>query len=116
LVTDAVVFARILADLETLDRRSRRFVRYFTLTNLANAGLGDDELQTYRNALAKLVNSLSWMPRIALPRPIDPERTILRIDLRDYQWDANLWNRLLAEYPYGVLYDTAAARAASVAT
>ncbi len=116
LATDAVVFARILADLETLDRRSRRFVRYFTLTNLANAGLGDDELQTYRNALAKLVNSLSWMPRITLPRPIDPERTILRIDLREYQWDANLWNRLLADYPYGVLCDTAAARAASVAT
>ena len=41
---------------------------------------------------------------------------MLRIDLRDYQWDANLWNRLLAEYPYGVLNDTAVARAVVVGT
>ena len=47
---------------------------------------------------------------------IDPDGLVLRIDLRDYQWDAILWNRLLAEYPYGVLPDTAAARAVLVAT
>ena len=41
---------------------------------------------------------------------------MLRIDLRDYQWDAILWNRLLAAYPYGVLDDTATARAVLVGT
>jgi hypothetical protein len=110
------VFAHILADLESVDKRSRRFLRYFSLVHLYNAGLGNDELQTYRNALAKLVNSLSWHPRITLPRPVDPAGTVLRIDLRDFQWDANLWNRILAEYPYGILQDTAIARACSVST
>jgi WD40 repeat protein/mono/diheme cytochrome c family protein len=115
-VSDAEVCARILADLDRVEKRSRRFTRYFTLTHLANAGMGEDELQTYRNALAKLLNSLSWHPRITLPRPVDAERTILRIDLRDFAWDANLWNRILADYPYGVFPDTATARACSVAT
>src|SRR5262249_19860063 len=59
-ISDAAVFALILADLESREKRSRRFTRYFSLAHLYNAGLGDDELQTYRNALAKLINSLSW--------------------------------------------------------
>jgi WD40 repeat protein/mono/diheme cytochrome c family protein len=116
ILTDALVFNLILADLDQQDKRTRRFLRYFSLAPIANAGAGEDELQTYRNAVAKLLNSLSWHPRISLPTPIDPDRVVLRIDLRDYQWDAILWNRLLAEYPYGVLNDTAAARAVVVGT
>jgi WD40 repeat protein len=115
-LAEADVLASILADLDHLDKRSRRFTRYFSLVPLANAGLGDDELQTYRNALAKLLNCLSWHPRITLPTAVDPDRLVLRIDLRSFQWDANLWNRLLAEYPFGVFNDSANARACSVAT
>jgi WD40 repeat protein/mono/diheme cytochrome c family protein len=115
-VAEADVLALILRDLDRLDKRSRRFTRYFSLAVLANAGLGEDELQTYRNALAKLLNSLSWHPRITLPTAVDPQKLVLRIDLRDFQWDANLWNRLLAEYPFGVFHDSATARACSVAT
>ncbi len=115
-LTDAAVFSLILADLEPQDQRARRFLRYFSLAPLANAGFSPDELQTYRNALAKLLNSLSWHPRITNPKAVDPDGLILRIDLRDYQWDANLWNRLLADYPYGVLTDTAVARAVVVGT
>jgi mono/diheme cytochrome c family protein len=110
----AEVAALILADLDKLDRRARRFQRYFTLTHLAAAGLSEDELQTYRNALAKLVNSLSWHPKVRAPEPIDPGRTVLRIDLRWYQWDAALWNRVLAEYPFGLPDDTATGRVVAV--
>ncbi len=108
--------AAMLADLNAMERRSRRFQRYFTLTHLYNAGLSDEELQTYRNALAKLVNSLSWNPRIALPVAVDANRTVLRIDLRWFQWDATIWNRVLQEYPYGIQDDTMAERALSVHT
>jgi WD40 repeat protein len=113
-LTEAAVFDLILADLENTEKRARRFVRYFSLVPLANSGAGPDELATYRQALSKLINSLSWHPRITVPKAIDPAGLILRIDLRDYQWDANLWNRLLADYPYGVLYDTAVARAVMI--
>jgi WD40 repeat protein len=116
LVSESAVLEWILADLDRMDRRARRFARYFSLVPLANAGHGPDELNTYRNALAKLINSLSWHPRIAVPVAIGPDGLVLRIDLRDYQLDANLWNRLLAEYPYGILHDTGVARAVLVAT
>ncbi len=115
-LSEGDVLALILADLEKLDRRGRRFARYFSLAHLHNAGLSDDELQTYRNALSKLINSLSWHPRVSVPVAIDPSKTILRIDLRDFMWDANLWNRVLNEYPYGIFLDTSAARAVAVNT
>lgn len=115
-ITPAEVHAAVLADLDTHDRRARRFQRYFTLAHLHNAGLSDDELQTYRNALSKLVNSLSWNSTVRIPVAVDPARTVLRIDLRWFQWDATTWNRILLEYPYGVLDDTIAARAVSVNT
>jgi WD40 repeat protein/mono/diheme cytochrome c family protein len=116
LIVEADVLEWILTDLEKIDRRARRFTRYFSLVPLYNAGHGDDELRTNRNALAKLVNSLSWHPRVSIPKAIDPAGLVLRIDLRDYQLDANLWNRVLAEYPYGVLQDSGIARAVLVAT
>jgi WD40 repeat protein len=116
LITEAAVFELILADLDKQEKRSRRFLRYFSLAPLANAGQTPDELQSYRNALAKLMNSLSWHPKITLPKPIDEHSLVMRIDLRDFMWDANLWNRLVAEYPYGVLTDTAVSRAVIVAT
>ena len=112
-VTQADVHAAVLADLETFDRRARRFQRYFTLTHLYNAGLSDEELQTYRNALAKLVNSLSWGSKIVNPVAVDARRTVLRVDLRWYVWDATVWNRILQEYPYGLLDDSVSARAVS---
>jgi WD40 repeat protein/mono/diheme cytochrome c family protein len=115
-VTEDDVAALILADLDKMDRRARRFSRYFSIVDLYNAGLTDDELQTYRNALAKLLNSLSWHPRVTLPQAIDANRLVLRIDLRDFMWDANLWNRVLGEYPYGILPDSAVAKACMVAT
>lgn len=113
-VSAADVQSLILADLEKTDRRARRFRRYFTLTHLANAGLSDDELQTYRNALAKLVNSLSWHPTVRPPEPIDAAKTVFRIDLRWFMWDATTWNRVLQDYPYGVLDDSATARAVMI--
>lgn len=115
-ITAADVNALVLADLDGLDRRARRFQRYFSLAHLHNAGLSDDELQTYRNALSKLLNSLSWHSRISRPVPVDPAKAVLRIDLRWYQWDAALWNRLLQDDPYGVRAETVAARAVAVHT
>lgn len=115
-ITTGDAYNFVLADLETMDRRTRRFQRYFSLAHLHNAGLSDEELQTYRNALNKLVNSLSWGSKVVNPVAIDPLKTVLRIDLRWYVWDATIWNRILQEYPYGILEDTTAARAASVGT
>src|SRR5262249_24172362 len=68
-VTTAGLLQAVRDDLETVPPRDRGFLRYFAITHLYNAGVPEDELQTYRHALAKLVNSLSWDPEIAVPRP-----------------------------------------------
>jgi WD40 repeat protein len=92
--------AMILADLEQLDPRRRRFTRYLTLTHLANAGRTEQELQTVREAAGKLLNSLSWHPRLGLPEAVDAGATLLRVDLRAYKWNAEVWAKLVAVYPY----------------
>jgi tetratricopeptide (TPR) repeat protein len=111
LLSDADVVRLIRNDLEDLDERARRWARYFTITHLYNAGLPEDQLQTYRHGLAKLVNSLSWEPDVVVPRAIDPARTVFRIDLRDYRWTGAAWQRVLDLYPYGVLQPAPEARA-----
>lgn len=101
-VSESEVLRTVLADVNTVEPNHRRFIRYFTLTNLANAGATEADLETTRQALSKLINSLSWHPRITRPRPIDDAETILRIDLRDYQWNARFWERLVGPYPYRI--------------
>jgi WD40 repeat protein len=115
-VSQAQVNESILADLEKIDRRSRRFQRYFTFTHLYNAGAAEDELRTYRNALSKLINSLSWHPKVRNPEAVDAHGTVFRIDLRWYMWDATTWNRLLQDYPYGILDDGVTSRVLAVFT
>lgn len=109
-LTPAEVLDLIRADLDKVAERSRRFTRYFMLTHLHNAGLSADELQSYRHALSKLVNSLSWDSRIVVPQPIDPAGTILRIDLRDYDWNEKVWEAVLAANPYGIEAEPPAAQ------
>jgi hypothetical protein len=104
-LSDLDMLKFMLDDLKKTPARSRRFIRYFTLTHLENAGYNDDQLQTYRHGLSKLVNSLSWSRRIKVPTPIDPARTILRIDLRDYLWDEGTWRSVLDRYPYGLHHE-----------
>ncbi len=110
------VAALVRVDLESIAQRDRRHTRYFTLTHLYGAGLSPDEMQSYRHGLSKLVNSLSWGPRIVVPKPIDPAGTIFRIDLRDYQWNEAIWDAILAANPYGVSLSTDAAKFCAEAT
>jgi len=91
-VTDA-----ILTDLQTLDPRQRRFTRYLTLSHLALVGRPID---ITREATGKLLNSLSWHPRVSKPEAVDADGTILRIDLRNYKWTAALWDKLGSANPY----------------
>lgn len=99
---DSALLALIRNDLLLARERNRPFLRYFSVAHLLNAGVPDAELDTYRAALSKLVNSLSWHREVTALTSIDPARTIFRVDLRDYNWTAATWNMLFAVYPYGV--------------
>jgi hypothetical protein len=116
LLTEADLFRLVRADLETMAPRQRRFMRYFTLAHLASAGATEEDLKGVRLALAKLLNSLSWHPRLATLEPINPNATVLRLDLRDLKWNPRLWDRALGRYPYRIDVQSPDAREARAAT
>lgn len=110
-ISNLDVLESILADLLKARERDRKFLRYFTITHLYNAGFPDDELLSYRVGLSKLVNSLSWGREIYVPQPVDAAKTVLRIDLRDLEWDETVWDAILAANPYGVRFANETAKA-----
>ncbi len=115
-ITNEQVVSYILADIKQATPRSQRFLRYFTLTHLYNGGVSEDELQTYRNAFAKLINSLSWNTSLVVPQPVDPARTVLRVDIRQLNWSSELWDEVEAANPYFLSIDSANLRTCSEAT
>ena len=105
-ISPAEILNTIETHLMSLSSFDRAFARYFTLTHLYNAGVTPSILQEYRKGLYKLVNSLSWGVTVTNPQPIDPQGTILYIDLRHYEWDVNDgWGQIEAEYPYHISFD-----------
>jgi hypothetical protein len=110
-ITPAAIFKMIVADLNAAPGAADRLQRrYLSIAHLHNAGHSADELLSSRNGLAKLINSLSWKSTIVVPLPIDAEKTIFRIDLRDYGWTAATWKRIVEANPY----DTRLLRASAV--
>ncbi|HEX9906526.1 MAG TPA: DUF4384 domain-containing protein [Propylenella sp.] len=105
-IDDETIVRTMADDLETLSDFDRPRVRYFTLTHLHNSGDTDEELEIYRQALAKLLNSLSTESGIVVPEPIDEAKTIFRADITDLGWDEALWKTIEAANPYFVDYDT----------
>jgi hypothetical protein len=104
------VEALIEADLNSIASQDRRFVRYFTLTNLYNGGTPDPELAAFRHGLSKMVNSLSYNRDIVPPVPVDPEQTVFRINLRDYGWSRFSWDEISRRDPYALLTNSQSER------
>ncbi len=115
-ITDRQVQKLVAADIQAAAERSRRFLRYFTLTHLYNAGVSADELQTYRNAFVKLINSLSWNTELVIPQTLDPQRTVFRIDMRQLHWNLAMWEAVEQSNPYALDPGTPDTLAASAAT
>lgn len=99
---DAEISRILAADAAALDLESRDSARWLTLSHLANAGVPDRELDVYRSALKILLASLTWAPAPKVMVPVDPERTIYRIDLRELGWSSATWDAIRAAYPYGL--------------
>lgn len=97
-------------DMAQTESRDRQFIRYFSLVHRHNVGACDDELDIYRFALGKALNALSLGTRIVQPEAIDPQNTVYRIDIRDYEWDASgarrdKWEVLADNNPYAFVLD-----------
>ena len=105
-ISPGEILNTIETHLMSLPSFDRAFARYFTMTHLYNAGETAQVLESYRNGLYKLVNSLSWGGTVINPEPIHPQGTIFYIDLRHYEWDVNDgWGQIEAAYPYHISFD-----------
>jgi len=74
-------------DVARLDAEDQPFTRYLTVSYSSNAGACGRELDRQRYALMKGINSVSTETTIGNPQPIDANKLIYRIDIRDYNWD-----------------------------
>ncbi len=74
--------------------------RFLTLTHLYNACATDQEMQVYREAVGRVINSLSWGLEPAVVEPVDEAKTILKVDISKLGWSSKQWERLTAVYPY----------------
>jgi len=83
----------------------RQDLRYIDLSNYANAGHKENEVEVYRQAVSFAVNSLSNGRSVVQPVAIDDQKLLYRIDITDYGWNAATWNLLENVYPYAVVYD-----------
>lgn len=102
------VLRDILADLQATAQKDRAYQRYFTITHLFNNNVHytEQQLRLVRAAFSKSVNSLSWQSEMVIPKAIDSEQTIFRLDLRDLGWDQrNVWTSILRQYPYGLKFN-----------
>ena len=97
-------FAEVQQHLIGLDEIDRPFMRYFSFANMENGQLPCQPMDDFRTqhlagyvaALNKMVNSLSWEPRIKQVEPIYDGATVFAIDLRDYGWTPFMWQVLVS--------------------
>jgi len=110
------LFQHVASDLNQIKKKDRSYIRYFTIAHLGNAGYSPEELQIYKTALAKLLNSLSWNRSLAALNSIGGCQTVFRIDLRDLKWTSHNWQQILDDYPYGVEFESIEAQQVYAAT
>lgn len=122
------VLTQILQYVQNVPRDDRAYLRFFSSNHLLTSGASAAELLTYRHALAKAINHLSWEPDIVRPVCVDEGvGTIFAIDVRDLGWQkspfsvtdggassaatvsspssVDLFDMVLLEYPYGLVFE-----------
>ncbi|MCA9695451.1 MAG: hypothetical protein KC636_38085, partial [Myxococcales bacterium] len=105
----------IRQDLLTVeDTDALPFTRYLTLVHHHNRGLCDGEIDPYRHALTKLVNSLSTNPVVTAPLAVEGSRDLIyRLDIRDYNWEKvevegydDAWELIAANNPFALEWNS----------
>jgi hypothetical protein len=125
------VFQIVNQDLAQADAEDQPYYRYIAIgndTSTAEDGGCGLRIEFQRQALIKLVNSLSINAAVEAPVPIDAAEQIARIDLRDYVWEREIflggqtypdaWEALSASSAYALPFigDAADDAAADTAT
>ena len=117
-LTDETINKAILNDLVNRSEFERRDTRYITFTHLYNAAPKTatpeqltTELSYFKLATAKLINSLSYAPKLHKPEEVEGTNgTVLRINIADLKWDEHQkWQTIEKHYPYAITDEKGAA-------
>lgn len=81
------------------ERERAREVRFVSLVNLYNACASSAEMAAARQAVGKLLNSLSWAPQAQRFTAVDPHGTLIAFRLPDLAWSERQWDVLVKAYP-----------------
>ncbi|MCZ6794585.1 MAG: SUMF1/EgtB/PvdO family nonheme iron enzyme [Planctomycetota bacterium] len=116
-LSDDDVISVVHEDVQGVRPSDRPYMRYLSLANLYRAGDKGSALATYRVAIRKLLNSLSWRAEpvevVTLP---GAKEMVLRFDLRHMlrakerragrlllePWGREVWDCLAGRYPYAL--------------
>lgn len=100
-VREADVFRLAAEDLlGAVDADDREFIRYFSSIHLYNSGASKELISTGTAGINKLINSLSAAGSVKQITVVNADKGLYRIDLRDYKWTAETWDKLVRIYPY----------------
>jgi Domain of unknown function (DUF4384) len=99
-ITTAASAAALEAAVAAIPAEKAKTTRFISLANLYNACASYPELNGYREAVTRVINSLSWKPEAVRLETIDAERTILKFDLTDIGWVEAHWEKLVQSYPH----------------
>lgn len=78
-----------------------RETRFVSLAHLYNSCATDLEMTAWREAVAKLLNSLSWAPVPARVETIGDKLALLAVRISDLGWVGAHWDRLSSREPVG---------------
>ncbi|WP_141679514.1 c-type cytochrome [Ensifer adhaerens] len=99
-----------LKDIGKVNELDRPFMRYFSYRDQYNGMMGCEDDQTFMKRMdvlaggfKKLLNSLSYGPKLVVPTEVDGTNGLLvRVDLRELQWETADYDFLIKRYFYGV--------------
>ena len=99
-----------LRDIDTVSELDRKFVRYFSYRYQYNGRFpceNDDmfakRLDLYKSGFRKLLNSVSRGATMLVPTAVETTKELLvRVDIRDLDWDDAKWKVLETAYPFGI--------------
>ena len=104
-------------DINQFQLEEAKYIRYISFYHTLCNGATERDLKRFLRATNKLLNSLSWNKKLFKVVPIDSNKSIFRLDLRNYHtvidrtekgllvnlWDTEHWEQLVKLDPYHLL-------------
>ncbi|MGD9803272.1 MAG: DUF4384 domain-containing protein [Hyphomicrobiaceae bacterium] len=87
--------AATLLQLKNVTSEDPKKLRFLSIAHLHNGCIRSDALAAYRQAIVRLFNSLSWKAAPVAVPPVDPARTLFKINLDDLGWLPEHWERIM---------------------